>query len=204
MVIIYALLLIILMSLGYILTSPISIYFGFTFGDGFAGFAGVKLFPFEYKSSRDAARKPVKTKIKSKKSRMVKGRKVFNSAAEVFYVAVDEWEILQKITVSLLKLLRGILESPDQYYLKISMAGGLGPPDLTGQLHGTVLSAQPVLGNSVSLTYRPDYLDDKVSGEVVAGATVRAYRLLSEILTFAWRLPIIRTLRLYHQLKKGG
>jgi hypothetical protein len=124
--------------------------------------------------------------------------------AEVFRVAVDEWETLEKITVNLLKLFRGILGSLDQYCLKISMAGGLGPPDLTGQLYGTILSVQPLLGSSVSLTYRPDYLDDKMNGEVVAGATVRAYRLLREMLIFAWRLPKIRTLRLYRQLKKGG
>ena len=79
-----------------------------------------------------------------------------------------------------------------------------GPPDLTGQLFGTVLSLQPVLGSSVSLAYRPDYLDDRMSGEVVAGATVRVYRLLSELLIFAWRLPKIRLLRLYQQLQKGG
>ena len=149
-------------------------------------------------------RKPVRTKIKRKKSRKEKGRKAFNSAVEVFHIAVDEFEGLQKIIISVLKLLGGILASPDQYYLSISMAGGLGPPDLTGQLHGTILSVQPVLGSSVSLKYRPDYLDEKMSGEVVAGATVRAYRVLSEILVFAWRLPKIKTLRLYQQLKKGG
>jgi hypothetical protein len=196
--------LIILLSLGYILISPISVYFGFIFGDGLSGFAGVRIFPFEFRSHKDVTRKPVRTKTKDKKSRIQKGRKTLNSAVELFHIAVDEWEILHKITVSLLKLLRGILQSPDQYYLSISMAGGLGPPDLTGQLHGTILSVQPVLGSSVSLKYSPDYLDEKMSGEVVAGATVRAYRLLSEILVFAWTLPKIRTLRLYHKLRKGG
>jgi hypothetical protein len=43
-----------------------------------------------------------------------------------------------------------------------------------------------------------------MSGQVVAGTAVRAYRLVSELLIFAWRLPKIRTLRLYQQLKKGG
>jgi hypothetical protein len=43
-----------------------------------------------------------------------------------------------------------------------------------------------------------------MSGEVVAGATVRAYRLLRELLIFAWHLPKIGTVRLYRQLKKGG
>ena len=207
MVIIYALLLIILLMLGYILVAPISIYLGFTFGHGLSGFAAVKLFPFKHKFFRDAARKPVRTKgveIEHKKSHVARGRNALNSVVEVFYIAVDELEILQKIIVNLLKLFRGILKSPDRYYLNISMAGGLGPPDLTGQLYGTILSVQPVLGSSVSLAYRPDYLDDKMSGEVVAIATVRAYRLLSEMLIFAWRLPKIRTVRLYHQLKKRG
>jgi hypothetical protein len=193
--------------LGYILVAPISIYLGFNFGDGLSGFAGVKLFPFEHKFFRDTTRKPVRTKeveIVHKKSRVAKGRNALNWVVEVFHLAVDELEILQKITLNLLKLFRGILESLDEYYLKISMAGGLGPPDLTGQLYGTILSVQPVLGSSVSLAYRPDYLDDKVNGEVIAGATVRAYRLVREMLIFAWRLPKIRTVRLYRQLKKGG
>lgn len=207
MVIVVALVLIMLLSLGYILVSPISIYFGFNFGDELSGFAGVKLFPFEYKFFRETTRKPFRTKrveIKHRKSRMEKGRNALNSVGEVFHIAVDELEILQQITVNLLKLFRGILESLDQYYLKISMAGGLGPPDLTGQLYGTILSVQPVLGSSISLAYRPDYLADEMSGEVVAGAVVRAYRPLIEMLIFAWRLPKIRTFRLYQQLKKGG
>lgn len=207
MLIVGALVLIMLLSLGYILVSPISIYFGFKFGDGFSGFAGVKLFPFEYKFFRDTTRKPFRTKgveIEHKKSRVEKGRNALNSAVGVFHIAVDELELLQNITVNLLQLFRGILESLDQYYLKISMAGGLGPPDLTGQLYGTILSVQPVLGSSISLAYRPDYLADEMSGEVVAGAVVRAYRPLSEMLIFAWRLPKIRTFRLYQQLKKGG
>ena len=123
---------------------------------------------------------------------------------EVFHIALEELKIMQEVISNLLKLFRGILKSSDHYYLKISMAGGLGPPDLTGQLHGTVLSVQPILGRSVSVDYRPDYLADKMSGEVVVGAIVRSYRLLSEIILFVWRLPKIRIIRTYHRLKKGG
>ena len=207
MVIVGSLVLIIILLLGYILVSPISVYFGFTFGDGFSGFAAVKLFTFEHTFSRSTPRKAVRTKgveIEHKKSRLEKGRNALNSAVEICHIVVDELELLQNITINLLKLLRGILRSPDRYYLKMSMAGGLGPPDLTGQLYGTILSVQPVLGSSVSLKYRPDYLAEEMSGQVVAGTVVRAYRLVSELLIFAWRLPKIRTLRLYQQLKKGG
>ncbi|MHA1939460.1 MAG: hypothetical protein ACW97O_14715 [Candidatus Thorarchaeota archaeon] len=207
MIIVGSLVLIILLLLGYILVSPISIYFGFTFGDGFSGFAAVKLFPFEHTFLRDTTPKAVRTKgveIEHKKSRLEKGRNALNSAVEIFHIAVNELELLQNITINLLKLVRGILRSPDHYYLKISMAGGLGPPDFTGQLYGTILSVQPVLGSSFSLTYRPDYLAEEMSGQVVAGTVVRAYRLVSELLIFAWRLPKLRTLRLYQQLKKGG
>ena len=206
-VIVVTLVLIILLALGYVLFSPISIFLGFNFVDGISGFAGVKLFPFEYKFFRDRARRPVRTngvEIKPEKTSIEKGRNALKSAGEVFNIAVDELELLQNITVNLLKLFRGILRSPDRYYLKISISGGLGPPDLTGQLYGTILAVQPVLGSSVFLVYRPDYLADEMSGDVVASATVRAFRLLSEILVFAWRLPKLRTLRLYQQLKKGG
>ena len=207
MVIIGSLVLIIILLLGYILASPISIYFSFTFGDGFSGSASVKLFPFEHRFFRSTTRKAARTKgveIEHKKSRVEKGRDALNSAVEIFHIVVDELELLQNITINLLRLLRGILRSPDRYYLKISMAGGLGPPDLTGQLYGTILSVQPVLGSSFSLTYRPNYLAEEMSGQVVAGTVVRAYRLVSELLIFAWRLPKIRTIRLYQQLKKGG
>jgi hypothetical protein len=207
MVIVGAIVLVILLSFGYILVSPISVFLSFKFGDGVSGFAGVKLFTFEYKLFKDTTRKSVRTRtveVDHKKSFTEKGRKALDSAVRVFHVAANEFKLLQNITVNLLKLLKGILKSPDQYYLKVSMAGGLGPPDLTGQLYGTILSAQPVLGRSVSLAYRPDFLGDKMRGEVVAGAKVRACRLLSEILVFVWRLPKIRTLRLYLQLKKGG
>ena len=207
MVIVYVLLLIFFLTLGYILFSPIAIYFALNFDDGFSGFAGVRLFPFAHKFLKETKRKPVRTKgikIQLKKLGTEQGRKTFRKVVEVFHISLDEWEILPKITINLLRLFRGILKSPDQYYLKISMAGGLGPPDLTGQLYGTVLSVRPVLGRSVSLDYRPDYLADNLSGEVVAGATVRAYRLLSEMIIFAWRLPKIRMIRIYHRLKKGG
>ncbi len=207
MVIIGSLVLIVILLLGYILVSPMSIYFGFTFGDGFSGFATVKLFPFEHTFFRSTTGKAARTKgveIEHKKSRVEKGRNALNSAVGIFHIVVDELELLQNITINLLKLLRGILRSPDHYYLKISMEGGLGPPDLTGQLYGTILSVQPVLGSSVSLKYWPDYLAEEMNGQFVAGTVVRAYRLVSELLIFAWRLPKIRTLRLYQQLKKGG
>ena len=207
MEIVVALVLIILLTLGYILFSPISIRLGFTFDDGISGFVRVRLFPFEYKFFRDTKRKAVRTQaveIRHKKSRIEKSRKALYSVVEVLHVLVDELETLQKIVLNSMKLFRGISKSIDQYYLKLSMAGGLGPPDLTGQLYGTILSVQPILGSSVSLAYRPDYLADKMSGEVVAGVIVRAYRLLNDMLIFAWRLPKIRIIRLYYQLKKGG
>lgn len=207
MVIVGVLLLIFFLTLGYILFSPIAIYFALNFDDGFSGFAGIRLFPSGHKFFKETKRKPVKTKgveIQLKKHHTEQGRKTLRKLVEVFHISLDEWEILPKITINLLRLFRGILKSPDQYYLKISMAGGLGPPDLTGQLYGTVLSVRPVLGRSVSLDYRPDYLADNLSGEVVAGATVRAYRLLSAVIIFAWRLPKIRIIRIYHRLKKGG
>jgi hypothetical protein len=207
MVIVTALILIVLLTLGYVLFSPIAIYFAFNFDDGFTSFAGVRLFPFAYKFLREKKRKPARTRrmeIRLKKPGTGQGRKTFRKVVKVFHVSVDELEILQEITINLLKLLRGILKSPDQYYLNISMAGGLGPPDLTGQLYGAVLSVQPILGSSVSLTYRPDYLTENMSGEVVAGAIVRSYKLLSEMIIFAWRLPKIRIMRMYHRLKKGG
>lgn len=207
MVIVGVLLLILFLTLGYILFSPIAIYFALNFDGGFSGFAGVRLFPFAHKFFIETKRKPVRTKgmeIKLKKLGTEKGRKTFRKLFEVFHISLDEWEILPKIFINLLRLFRGILKSPDQYYLKISMAGGLGPPDLTGQLYGTILSVRPVLGRSVSLDYRPDYLTDNLSGEVVAGAIVRAYRLLSEMIIFVWRLPKIRIIRIYHRLKKGG
>lgn len=207
MEIVVPLVLIILLALGSILFSPISIYFGFNFGDEFSGFARVRLFFFEYKFFKDKKPKPARVrgvKIGQTKSLAEKSRKALNTGAEVFHILVDELETVQKITIKVLKLFRGMVKSADNYFLKISMAGGLGPPDLTGQLFGTVLSLQPVLGSSVSLAYRPDYLDDRMSGEVTAGATVKVYRLLRELLIFAGRLPKIRLLRLYQQLQKGG
>ena len=201
MVIVYVLVLIFFLTLGYILFSPITIYFALHFDDGFSGFARVRLFPFAYKFFKETKRKPLRTKgVEAKLKKFRTDRNV----AEVFHIALDELEIIQKVINNLVKLFRGILKSPDQYYLKISMAGGLGPPDLTGQLYGTILSVRPVLSRSVSLDYRPDYLADNLSGEVVAGAIVRAYRLLSEMIIFAWRLPKIKIIRIYHRLKKGG
>ena len=207
MEIVVALVVIIFVTLGYILFSPISIHLGFTFDHGFSGFVRVRLFPFEYDSSRDTVQNAARTKsveTRHKKSGIEKGRKALNAVVELLRVSVDESETLHKVALDLVRLIKGILKSTDQHYLKLSMAGGLGPPDLTGHLYGTILSVQPLLGSSVSLAYRPDYLADHMSGEVVAGAMVRAYRLLSDMLIFAWRVPKVKIIRLYFILKKGG
>ena len=167
MVIVGVLVLIFFLTLGYILFSPIAIYFALNFDGGFSGFAGVRLFPSADKFFKETKRKPLRTKgveIKLKKLITRQGRRTLRKVAEVSHISLDEWRIFQKITINLLKLFRGVLKSPDQYYLKISMTGGVGPPDLTGQLYGTVLSVRPVLAHSVSLDYRPDYLADNLSG----------------------------------------
>ncbi|UCG13083.1 MAG: hypothetical protein JSU72_00885 [Deltaproteobacteria bacterium] len=193
------------LAFGYALLAPATIYLTVGFDKRLFGFVGVKLFPFEYRFTRRKKQKPSKSeKVEpgSEKSDLKRTVKPTGPAYVLVKLIVWEFEAFRQIAAAILRLVLGIVAATSQYYLRITMVGGIEAPDVTGQLYGAITWLQRFPATSVSIVYRPDYLADTLRGEVIGGAVVRPYRILREILLFGWRLPKMKTIHIYRKYKK--
>ena len=115
----------------------------------------------------------------------------------------DEWGTLRQVASVSVKFIHGIVISPD-YYLNISLTGGLTEPHMTGWFYGGVCGIQPMLGKSIRLFYAPDFTKESLNGKVRGRLAVRLHCIIREVLIFIWRLPKLRLLKIYFKSRKGG
>ena len=151
-------------AMAYLLLSPISIYICYDFDKKNLTSAGIGIYPFAYKfkigpkketHAKPKKLKPAKPKIKQPKKRG------FN----FMLLITNEFDLIKEVLVSTFALLIGLAKSPHRYFAHINLGGGLGTPDLTGQLYGGLEMIKPVLGNSISIEYRPDFLAESLTGQ---------------------------------------
>ncbi len=182
----------------YLLITPIILSLKYNTSDK-QSIAQIKLFPFKYKFVlKKDKKKPGVKKIFGFK-RLKKPVKKF----PFWKFLTEEYETAASIIVDLFHFVRRACKSPDRYYIDVSLKGGLGPPDLTGQLFGAVESLKPMLGESIALKYQPDYLSDTIQGDILAGVKLRFYKLLKEMLIFIWKLPKLKLIKIIRQFRKG-
>jgi hypothetical protein len=165
----------------------------------------IKFFPFEHqfllkRKKKKAPELEPKKEVEAVSKKKKTGKLRF---ATIWRLLIDEYETLKKTLISCLYFISGILKSPDRYFLKINLAGGVGPPDLTGELFGVIQSIRPMLGNSISIDYHPDFTVEEIKGDLTAGIRVRIISVLKEILIFGWKLPKLKLIKIYRTNKKG-
>jgi hypothetical protein len=95
-----------------------------------------------------------------------------------------------------------LLRAPD-YYLQVNVVGGTEEPDVTGQLFGAYMAVRPMLPQSITIQYRPDFLMERFRGELNLGLSVRVYDIVREITVFLYRIPKIKLFKLYKKLKRS-
>jgi len=202
MIIVYTILIFLLLATVYLMLSPISIYLSFDVGGKRMKTAVIGIFPFKYSFKISREKKKPEAKTKKEKSKVkATGKKRKYSITPIL---VDEIETIFSVIGYVFRLIGGIIKSPDRYYLRVRLSGGLSAPDLTGQLYGGIESIKPVLGESVSISYRPDFLAESIEGDVTAGLVVRIITIVKQLLIFGWRLPKLRLIKIYRKMRKGG
>ena len=187
----------------YVLFMPITVYANFQIDNMTTTISGIKVFPFEYRFEPGKPGISVKKIPKIKKQKPLKPEKP-KAKLEYSKFTRDDLNTILNVFSNVIRLIGRLIKAPDQYFLHAALAGGLSEPDLTGQFFGAVQSIRPVLPNSVTISYNPDFLAEKINGKVNCGVVFRIFRLLLEIVIFILRLPLIKLYKLYKKSKRGG
>ncbi|MCD6161502.1 MAG: hypothetical protein J7K40_03695 [candidate division Zixibacteria bacterium] len=189
----------------YLLFNPLILSFNFIIRDTFSGAVAVRFAPFEYKYVFSKKKTETKKEIKEiaqreKTAKPIKRRKKIS----YLQIAINEFEIIKHVLLEVCKFIGRLLKFPDRYFLNISVQGSLGSPDMTGEAYGVIESIKPMLGESVSIAYQPDFLSGSLSASIIAGMETRVSCLIKEMLIFTWKLPKLGIIRIIRKLRKGG
>ena len=106
------------------------------------------------------------------------------------------------VIVVLCKFCKGLLKSKHTY-LKISMKGSFGSPDITGFVYGTITAVKPSLGPRIKIACCPDLISSSLTGRIEIQAVFRAYRILAEVLLLLTRLPKLQLAKIAIKIHKG-
>jgi hypothetical protein len=192
---------IILFLLIYLLFMPIRFHLNVNFDKKVTATPALAIFPFEHKFIRKKGKKPGKPPgpAKAMKPKAEKAKKKLNLSR----LGGADLPIVAKLISEVLNFAGRIIRAP-QCSLKADLAGGTPEPDLTGEIYGAYQAIRFALPQSVSLSYRPDFTVEKFTGTVELGLAVRIIKLIKETLVLFFRLPIIKLIKIYRKLRKGG
>lgn len=190
---------IIFLFLVYLLFMPIRFRLDVSFDKKVTATPAVAIYPFEHRFIRRKAKKPEKPPKPPKEEKPKPEKKKLDFSQ----LGVADAPILAKVISEALNFVGRIIKAP-HYSLKADFAGGASEPDLTGEIYGAYLALRFALPESVLVRYRPDFTAERISGTVELGLAVRIIKLIKETLVFIFRLPIIKLIKLYRKLRKGG
>lgn len=121
---------------------------------------------------------------------------------EIGRLFFSEVDTVWMVVVVLCKFCKGLLKSKNTY-LKISMKGGFGSPDITGFVYGTITAVKPSLGPRIKIACYPDLISSSLTGRIEIQAVFRAYRILAEVLLLLTRLPKLQLAKIAIKIHKG-
>ena len=198
-----AILIILLVICLYFLLIPVSLSLSYN-TEGKRSIGRIKFFPFVYRFAFDKEKREAKKKKAVKDKIIKKKQKVGKKKIPVWQVLLYEYDTTIAVTVDFFRFAGRLLKSTERYTLDVSLKGGMGSPDLTGQLFGVLQSVEPMLGKSVRIAYQPDFLSESINVKVnvTAGVRIRTYNILKEVLIFAWELPKLKIIKIVRRLKK--
>jgi hypothetical protein len=171
----------------YVLANPLVFSLRYDIGRKQAS-ACLTFFPFDFRAVSGKKKRPV-------------SRINFQLMRKLFR---DELDTAKTVIVELIALCKRIGISTDTNYLNILLKGGLGPPDLTGEVYGAIEILRPMLGTSVTIVYQPDFTAESFEGTVVAGLKVRTVHIVKAVLLCVWKLPVVKLIKIIYTLRKGG
>ena len=122
----------------------------------------------------------------------------------MFRLLIDEMDMLFELPLAVLRLVRGLVKSIRHPNLRVSLRGDFGEPDISGMLYGWSMALTPLLGDSASFFYKPNFAGEPLRAVVSGGFEFRIGTVLKELLIFIWRLPKLRMLKIFWRLKKGA
>lgn len=191
----------------YLLFNPAILLFDCIIGNRFSGALIIKFAPFKYKIILSKKGEKAKVKIISKedsqKEKPVKSGKK-RKIISYWQLILDEFDTIKIVLIAVVRFIGRLLISPDRYFLNISAKGGLGSPDITGEVYGAIESIKPILGKSVSIAYQPDFIGGSLDANIIAGVEIRIISIIKEMLIFIWKLPKLGIIRIIRKLRKGG
>jgi hypothetical protein len=164
----------------------------------------IRLFPLTIhpgKSKGKDVAKMKRAKDKKEKKRKKKGR-----TYKITFIPLmqNEYATFKHVIIDVIRLISGIIKSPENQSLRVELAGGLSAPDFTGYLYGAVCLIRPYLGKPVLLSFSPDFTSQSLRGEVSGELSIRIANLIKQVLLFLWRLPKLRLIKIYFNVKRGG
>ena len=195
-----------ILGLGLALAAPVSVCVALNFDRRPTVTIGMRFLIFKHHFPIKKKKKKARTEGKNdrpEKSRRAKKRHSPDmSPIRLLPILSGERDTLQQSLAALGLLARRLVLSTDRYYLDMNLSGGMWSPDLTGQLFGLVQACRSIPSNSLSLSFHPDFSEDRLHGTIAAGTVFRIYRIINQLLIFIWRLPIKKLLKLYRNYRK--
>lgn len=195
-----------ILGFGLALVAPISIYFAFNFDRRPTVAVGVQFLIFKHHFSKKKKKEKSETETKNdrtKKSRPAKkSRPLDKTVIRQPATLIRERETIRQTLALFAGFAKQLVLSTDRYYIQMNLNGGLRSPDLTGQLYGLVQACKSIPSDSLSLSFHPDFIEDKLSGTIAVGTAFRIYKIIYQLLIFIWRLPKIKLIKLYRNYRK--
>jgi hypothetical protein len=182
----------------YLLFTPISFEILKTASAGDKPKARIRIFPFMVVSS------DTKSEKKAVLSKELKVKPKQTNKGNLIWYLLSDWDLLEIIIINFIRLLVGLIKSPDRYNFSLDLYGGLSQPHLTGQLFGALCSISPILSESVNIRYHPDFSEESIRAGFSINIRIHLAAILSEIIKFLFRLPVMRITKLVWMYRKDN
>ena len=186
--------------------TPISIHFVLYLDPQLTVTMGVKFLLFKHYFAKRKKIYKLKTKYAGDQDKKGWIIRMKSPSAKSFFhwlqIIVRERQTFRITRAAFTNLAKRIIFPADRHYLKIDLRGGLSSPDLTGQLYGFFQSFRSIPYSFISLSYRPDFMEDRLRGTIEAGTVIKIYEIFCYLIIFIWYLPKVKLINAYYNYRK--
>jgi hypothetical protein len=192
--------------LGFTLMVPVSLYFVLNLDTQPSVTVGVRLFLFKHyfaRSKKIHQRGITHADKQSGKNWTVRMKGAsFKSLIRWLLFIVRERQTLRRTVAAFVTFVKNEIVSVDRYYIRMNLRGGLFSPDLTGQLYGLVQICKSIPNDSLSLSFHPNFMEERLRMTIVAVTVFRIYKIVNQLVLFVWHLPVMKLVKIYYNYRK--
>ena len=189
----------ILAGLIYLLYVPVHLKIGYNIERNSLESGVIKLYPFTYRI-RPTSSQDLMSKKQHEQEEQNKKNKIKMSVRYIQLMRTEP-EMLKQAAFNSVRFIHRIVIMP-HCHLNACITGGFSEPNITGFFYGGLCAIQPMAGESLNISYTPDFTKDALCGKVTACLVVRLIGIIREILVFIWRLPVLRLLKFYFKQRR--